>query len=396
MSKLNVALDAREFVKFWFKTNAKTALNARKTVSIFSTLYLDYGKFFIKTATKHPNQKLKMLSEAILKHAYIEYVGATIEQEVMHAMDDLVCKSEDLTPIRTWVMAVTGAADTKDVAVMAHWVWTAKRKGTGQPVKHQIMPVLYGPQGGGKTIALEKLIAPISDFRLTISMSQLGDERVFEGLANHFVALFDELQGIERTDMNALKKQITTTTNSYRKLYTHDMANIPMRCSFIGATNRPIAESFNDSTGMRRFWEVNTLKKLQWDVLGDIDYKELWKGVDENKEEGYLTGEALEAVLHKQTELVNKDDLEEFLSQHNLHTTEDDTTAIEIANDALYEAYVHWAGRNGITSKLNAIWFGRKLKRRLPSQVNKNASGVPQRVYKINLHNKLSNLKLNS
>ncbi len=396
MKKSKVALDAREFTKFWFKSNNKTALEVRKNPVSFSSFCLDYGEFFHKVRMNSGDFRARPLQESALKHAFVEYINATAEADVLSAFDGLLCKAENLAPLIAWVTGVTGTADQKDVAIMAHWLWQVKRRGTGQSVKHQIMPVLYGLQGGGKTVALEKLIAPISNYRLTISMSQLGDERVFEGLSRNYVTLFDELQGIERTDMNSLKKQITNNSNSYRKLYTHEMTNIPMRCSFIGATNKPVAESLNDSTGMRRFWELATLPKLDWAMISSIDYTALWQGIDENKEDGYLIGETLQSVLKHQQALVNKDDLDEFISQHDIQAAETSSDVITVLNCDLYDAYVFWAGRVGITSRLNAIWFGRKLSKRLPYEMAKSKDGVAQRAYKINLHNKLSNLKLNS
>lgn len=382
MSEVNemmVVTDPREYIRFWFSTNNYTARMAFREADMMSTINLDYGRFHAAFRARNPHNKAPKLRRDDLDDAYTEYVKFHLKQEMQTALKAFACEKENLKPLQAWVKAVTGKEDIKDVSVMAHWIWLVKRNGFNKAIKHQIMPVLYGPQGGGKTIALMGLIKPIEDFRLTIGMNQLADERVFEGLANHFVALFDELQGVERTDMNALKKQITTTFNSYRKLYSHSVVNIPMRCSFIGATNRPINESFNDSTGMRRFWQIDALPKLDWQVISGIDYVELYKGVNENSDEGYLTGEQLHAVLAEQQKYVNKDNVEEFIIDSALLPEAGSQTYINL--DELYAAYVHWSGAAGLYKRVDRNWFARKMQGRLEFKKVKAAKGQEKKVY---------------
>lgn len=382
ISEVRVATDPREYIKFWFNSNKMTARETTKEPNLLGSISLDYNSFFSAVKFRNGDQKMVKCRKDDLEDAYNEYVNYQLRQEMKTALLSFKCVTEDLGPIRNWLLAVTGKTDPKDVAVMAHWLWLVKRNGFSLPVKHQIMPVLYGPQGGGKTVALEKLIKPIQDYRLTIGMNQLADERVYEGLANHFVVLFDELQGVERTDMNALKKQITTVYNSYRKLYSHSVINIPMRCSFIGATNRPINESFNDSTGMRRFWQINTLARLAWDVVGRIDYVQLYKGIDENKEDGYLTGESLQDIVQQQQTYINKESIEEFVVDNVLRYDETETVKF-ISQEELYNAYVMWAGRVGLHKRLDLHWFARKLETRIKYRTVKNLKGHAKKLYMI-------------
>lgn len=376
-----IAQNPREYVRYWFESRKETARHASKNACLEATMCLDYADFYQVVAIKCHPDKLKKFNDIALKQALEEFMVMKLAEEVSQALVPYECTKEDLGPLTAWVKAVTGSDEPKNVSVMAHWLWMIKRKGLDKPVKHQIMPVLHGPQGGGKTVAIEKLIKPIEQFRLAIGMNQLGDERMADGMSNNYVVVFDELQGVERTDMNALKKQITTTYNTYRKLYSHTVLNVPMRCGFIGATNKPISESFTDSTGMRRFWELNTLSKLDWKVITGIDYRALWTGVDDRLEDGYLKGEMLEAVLTEQHTYTNRDDIDEFILDSVL--VGEDNSA-EIDSQALYNEYVHWAGRNGITTRKNAIWFNRILKRRLDSRVDKDESGRRLRLYKVN------------
>lgn len=362
ITAIQAAQNARIFLRYWLAKTGKTARTVARTSTSLSTLCLDYDEFYTAAVKDAFPNKLKRLTEKSLEHALSELLDEALQAELSAAMPPYKCENEDLEPLYIWVKAVTGGLDTKHVAVVAHWIWMVKRKALDLPIKHQIMPVLYGPQGGGKTIAIEKLIKPLETFRLSIGMHQLADERAFEGMSNNFIIVFDELQGVERTDMNSLKKQITTTHNSYRKLHTHQVLTTPMRCSFIGATNKPIRESFSDSTGMRRFWEIVTLVKLGWTALGSIDYDALWKGVDERLEEGYLKGDLLAAVLEEQKEHTNKEPFEEFMLDCAVHP-EDQIAEVELKE--LYTAYIMWCGENGVTSRNDRVWFNRKIRRRL-------------------------------
>lgn len=382
VDEIAAVTDPRAFVRYWFNSNTKTARAALREPSLLDSIRLDYEPLFYKVKSLNMDRKLNKIGPKLIEYAFNEYVQAQLKEEMNKALRPLACVQENLEHIKNWVVAVTGNSNPNDVAVMAHWVWLIKRNGFALPVKHQIMPVLYGPQGGGKTVALEKLISPVSGYRLTIGMNQLSDERVFEGMANNYVVLFDELQGVERADMNALKKQITTTHNSYRKLYSHSVLQAPMKCSFIGATNRPINESFNDSTGMRRFWQINALLKLNWDLIGEIDYTALYKGIDENKEEGYMTGEQLQDVHKSQQNYVNKDHVEEFVSDNALRPDSENVTLI--CQEELYTAYSLWSGRVGIQRRLDLSWFSRKLIGRLAHRFVKNSKGHERRVYEIN------------
>ncbi len=377
-TKQKHVLDPRVYMQFWFKVRNLSARSAMTEPNLFGTIYLDYLNLFKQYRFNNPNFKAQALTEKVLLHAYIEYIDLQRKEDLLNAMNGYECIREDLNPLKTYVKAVTGHERPTDIAVLAHWIWLVKRKARGLECIHQIMPIFYGKQGGGKTMALKRLIAPFVDFQMNMKMNQLADERQFEGFANNFVILFDELQGIERTDVNALKNQITTDFNSYRKLHTHATLSVPQRCSFIGATNRPVAENFSDSTGMRRFWEIITADILDWTAINSIDYKSLWQGIDERLDSGYLTGDILQSVQSEQQALVNADDLDIFIADQGLKYDNDDFKLV--SSEDLYNSYVYWAARNGIFNKMNAIWFGRKMVRRLPNEAN----GRNKRLYKVN------------
>lgn len=356
---LDAALNPRVYITYWFLENGMTARQATKQPNIMGTIRLDYKQHFAKMKALNIDRRISRLPEGDLEDAFNEYVDEQLKKDMKTALNHYTCVTPNLDSLKIWIKAVTGSESEDDLMVMAHWLWLIKRNAFEKSVIYQIMPVLYGRQGAGKTKALDVLIAPIKDFRLTIGMNQLSDERVFEGLSTNFIVLFDELQGVERADMNALKKQITATHNSYRKLYSHSVVNIPMRCSFIGATNKPISESLNDSTGMRRFWQIKTLDKIDWAAVNSISSKDIYMGIDENLEDGYLKGAPLDRVAETQKSYVNAEPAEEFLKEHGLLSESPDS--VLISSQDLYDAFGMWTGRVGVRSKGPLSWFVKRI-----------------------------------
>lgn len=353
---LNLIYDARQYVRHWFVINDTSAKDAVRKPTLFNTLFLDYKQLIRVAAIKNAS-KIRGLIKDELQCAFDEYVEVSLDEERKAEFAQFIGHPENLEPLRTWVKAVTGTVEDKNVAVMAHWLWSVKRKASDKRVKYNIMPILRGIQGSGKSWAIGEMIKPLAEFKMNMKMQQLGDERVYEGLSQNLIVFFDELEGIERTDLNALKNQVTTDTNSYRKLHSHSVVLVPMRCSFIGASNKPLNESFSDSTGMRRFWEIESLPKTDWAAVNSLDYVALWQGIDETKENGYLDGNILADVLQAQQVLVNKDDIETFVDDLNVAGD----GAKTVSANQMFQTYREWCEEKGVRSPLNFMWFNRKL-----------------------------------
>lgn len=360
MTKQNpefVLFDPRTYVQYWFARNNITLPVLKKSDNLLRLMHLDYAQTIIKYKNQHQS-KARGVSRVELEDAFIVHCDNLEKEFYKQEQDKLKCTGENLDQLRKFIKSVTGKEDALDIGVIAHWMWQVKRRGFNMPTVHTIMPILFGRQGGGKTVALNKLLQPLQAFRLNLKMNQLDDERFYHGFSTHLVALFDELQGIERTDMNALKNQLTTDENSYRELYTRVLKTVPMRCSFIGATNKHINESFSDSTGMRRFYELKALPNLDWEAINDLNYLQIWLGIDETRARGYLTKEMLKELATVQQQTVNQEDIEIFIDHYELVPTGDTK---ETSVRELYKVYQEWCRENGIHKPLPNSWFTRKL-----------------------------------
>lgn len=367
---------AEEYTEHWFKSTGYTVRSVKKEGITFQDLVLHYVKDFEDNATK----AYKKLPIKLLEYAFAIHVRDNQRKEFEGVLDHLKTAHEDLTPLKKWVKAVTGKESPADVAVMAHWLWQIKRRAYEQPVVFHIMPVLFGAQGGGKTEAIKRLISPVSEYTLSMSMDMLSDSRNYEGLAYNYVVFFDELQGAHKADLNALKKQITTEHNSFRRMYTTTSMDVPQRCSFIGATNKRLSENFSDSTGMRRFWEVISSEVLDWQTINSIDYLELYKGIDEHRPRGYMTEDVVELLKRTQQAMVIQDEIDAFIEHYALNVGKE---LQQITAKELFNIYTVWEANQNYRNRLNSQQFGIRMRNRFQSTISY-PNGAKQRIYLVN------------
>ena len=335
----------------------------RDNMDIFDTMYLDYlaqiraHNAIEKTKAANLRNNITPVQEKVLRKALNEIINNKKIEYRNKIIQSFKCVTEDQTLVKTYVKALTGAENPDDIAVLSHWMWQVKNKMLDRNPSYHIMPIFYGKQGGGKTVAMTKLIAPINNFRLNISLDQMTDDRYFKSMSENYVIVFDEMQGAERSDINALKKQVTIDYNDYRPMGTNDVFKVKQACSFIGATNRPVAEQIVDSSGMRRFWQVDCQDKLDWDTISSIDYDLMWKGIDENRTDGYILSQ-IDSISAKQEQMVAKDDLTVFMEELGISAGKG--TFKDVPTSELYEEYKAFCAKGGY-KPMNVSWFGRKL-----------------------------------
>jgi hypothetical protein len=199
---------------------------------------------------------------------------------LISALTDIKPTPDDVAALRTWVRAVTGAERELDVAVLSHWIWNAKRMAVGLRTEHDIMVVIHGPQGSGKTTAVERLVEPLAELGITVDATYLTDDRRSPVLASAIVGRWEEMQGSQRADLEALKHTLTAPTISYRPMRTTQMVVLPRTCSFIGTSNVPVDAMVQDVTGNRRFVQLDTPSRCEWDLIKDLDPVRIWRAVD--------------------------------------------------------------------------------------------------------------------
>lgn len=123
--------------------------------------------------------------------------------------------------------------------------------------KLDTMPVFEGPQGKGKSTALQVLVG--QHWFAEASESLLSKD-FFQSLQGKWLIEIAEMDAFSRAEVTAVKRVITCRTDRFRPPYGRRVEDHPRMCVFAGTTNRD--DWHRDETGARRFWPV---------TVGDVD-----------------------------------------------------------------------------------------------------------------------------
>ncbi len=219
----------------------------------------------------------KMLPDGFLvwRKRQAQLYLATLREQLRFAPSE-----QDL--IAQWIEAVTGAKDELDIAVARHFIWQVKRKLFGLPVDFHLMIVLVGKSGGGKSVAVHKLIGPLIEVTSFRDLRIFNDQFARRAFNRSFIIHFDELARSQDADINALKDVITASTIDWRGIGSETIHSAVQNSTFIGCSNLPVRERIQDPTSSRRFWQLDCADQLSWETINVIDYFALWKSIDEN------------------------------------------------------------------------------------------------------------------
>lgn len=134
----------------------------------------------------------------------------------------------------------------------------------GRTCQVDTMLVLYGTQGNRKSTFAREL-TPGSD---TYYRSTLTDPKTFGGrnmMSDARGVVVYEIAEVDRItlsrDDNEIKDFLSQPRDDYREFGNGDRVSAPRSCVFVGTTNE---QGFlKDPTGARRFWPVETRRKIQ-------------------------------------------------------------------------------------------------------------------------------------
>lgn len=273
-------------------------------------------------------------------------------------------------PVESFVKACTGRTDPVDVQVVKHFIWQVKRKLHEMPVDHHLMPILVREptadskaQGGGKSTAVARLLSPISETVVNVSdLREAVDPRGFRRFTRAFGAVIDEMARGETANTDALKWLLTNETLSWRVLGTNKDAHGRNRATFIGTANKCLPDLIYDTTGVRRFYQLDCLETLEWKTINELDYLAMWRSVDEQSTAPILSVKAeLDA---RQAAWTPKDALEEWLTGFERHSELDPKTWMQAS--MLYGLFSDWLRRTGRPS-----WSQTRCGRRLKALLKK-------------------------
>lgn len=154
-------------------------------------------------------------------------------------------------------------------AVGRKWMISAVARVFQPGCKADCMLILEGPQGIGKSTALNILGGSwyadrLSDLKSKDSMMELHGAWIVE---------ISELDTLNRSESGTIKAFLSRTVDRYRPPYGKRLIDAPRQCIFAGTVN-PEGGYLKDTTGARRFWPVEC-KKIDTEGLR-LDRDQLW------------------------------------------------------------------------------------------------------------------------
>ena len=131
--------------------------------------------------------------------------------------------------------------------------------------KFDVMLILYGPQGIGKSTLLRLL----GGDWFCDSLSTFEGKEAAEVIQGQWLIEVGELNAMNRSETAAIKQFLSKQDDDFRAAYGRRSERHPRRCIFIGTSND--IGFLKDQTGNRRFWPVDCGKtepsKSVWEDL---------------------------------------------------------------------------------------------------------------------------------
>lgn len=205
-----------------------------------------------------------------------------------------------------------GAADTQYSKAVARKSLCAAVARAMQPgVKYDTMPILTGPQGIGKSTLLRLL----GREWFNDSLSTFEGKEACEMIQGSWIVELQELNGLNRSEENAVKQFLSKSDDIYREPYGRRTGRYPRRCVFFGTTNDD--EFLRDKTGARRFLPIDCMaqrpvKSVFSDLPGEVP--QIWA-------EALLAWRMGEALYLESAELATM--AREAQEQHAVHSAKE-------------------------------------------------------------------------
>jgi predicted P-loop ATPase len=152
-------------------------------------------------------------------------------------------------------------------SAVAHWLQLDTMHG------NEVVPVLIGAQGCGKTTFLRRLLPQhLRQYYLDhLNLSNKFDKEM--ALTNNLLVNLDELEAIRPSQHATLKQTLSKNKVNGRPIFGRAQDDRPRYASFVSTTNNP--HPLTDATGSRRYICVTIPKGQFIDNVGNIDYEQL-------------------------------------------------------------------------------------------------------------------------
>lgn len=216
---------------------------------------------------------------------------------------------DGLSRVETLFIDYLGADDNEYVKTVSLKALTACVARVFNPgCKFDIMPVLIGPQGCGKSYMIKKL----GKEWFTDTLNSINDKNAYEQIKGFWIVEIAELSAMKRAEIESIKHFITKTEDAFRGAYLKHVESNKRQCVFFGSTNKH--DFLTDMTGNRRFMPIdvnpNKATKNVFKDLTECEISQIWA----EAMTFYKKGEKLyieDASIQKQAEIEQDKHLEQ-------------------------------------------------------------------------------------
>ena len=218
------------------------------------------------------------IESALLSYIESEY-RASFNENKLHSAIVNVARKNVFNPVKqriesqqwdgkerveTFFIDLLGADDnvyTREVT--KRWIVGSVTRVYNAGVKFEIVPILSGRQGIGKSTAPSKLY---TDDYFSDSLEGLGESKDdYLQLRNNVILELGELSSLKKSDINKTKNFISARFDDIRLPYERNTVKWARKCVFIGTTND--SEYLRDLSGNRRFFPIPCKNEPKLDVF---------------------------------------------------------------------------------------------------------------------------------
>jgi hypothetical protein len=193
----------------------------------------------------------KPISREMMRDAVAYVASLNIFDSAIEWLTSL--KWDGVPRIDSYLQEYFSAEDSPYIRSVSSYMWTALAGRVMEPgVKADMVPVLIGAQGEGKSFGLESMV-PSEDFYTSINLMARDADQA-RCMRGRLVIEIGELRGLHSRDMESIKDFITRRYETWIPKYKEFSKNYPRRSIFIGTSNQ--IEFLADTTGNRRWLPV--------------------------------------------------------------------------------------------------------------------------------------------
>ncbi len=199
-------------------------------------------------------------ADSFLWESLLAIAHGNIYDPVIERLNELAGAWDGTPRLAIWLSATCGVpCDLYHQAVARNIVGGMVRRAREPGCKHDTMPILYGPQGTGKSTMARLLALTDAWFTDNILFGEASKELVLS-LAGKLVVEISEMGMRGSANSAHVKAMISRQVDAGRTAYARAVTERARRNIFIGTTNDD--EPLTDPTGNRRFLPVKVDREI--------------------------------------------------------------------------------------------------------------------------------------